>query len=230
MIPASEVRNQIFQLSKYLLVFRPVYKNQVYVSMTSASSALFRVVVLISGRGSNLRALVKVSETHGCPYRVVKVISDQAKAEGLVFASEKNIPTAVVSRRAKERSSEEFNEELAEVAAQAKPDLIVLAGFMRVVLPNFINRFSGKIINIHPSLLPAFKGLNAQEQAVKASAKVSGCTVHYVVPELDSGPIIAQTEVPLRPNDTAETLAERILVEEHKLLPTVVKQLAKKTN
>lgn len=186
----------------------------------------FRVVVLISGRGSNLRSLHSSLEADGLPIEIVAVLSDKKSARGLEFASEEGIPTRVVPRRAKERSNAEFNTALAEAAEEFKPDLVVLAGFMRIVTKEFISQFPNRIINIHPSLLPSFRGLDGQGQALTAGVKFAGCSVHYVREEVDAGPIIAQAVVPILSEDTDEMLNQRILAREHVILPAVVKAIA----
>jgi phosphoribosylglycinamide formyltransferase 1 len=195
--------------------------------MSNQSNSSFRVVVLISGRGSNLEALVRSIKVWKEPIKIVAVVSDKSSAGGLEFARSEGVPTVVVPRLSKERSSQEFNTALADAVESFAPDLIVLAGFMRVVLPEFISRFPNKIINIHPALLPSFRGLHGQAQALAAGVKFAGCTVHYVTPEVDAGPIIAQAVVPVMPEDTEETLSARILKKEHQLLPMVVRAIAR---
>ncbi|MCB0322686.1 MAG: phosphoribosylglycinamide formyltransferase [Bdellovibrionales bacterium] len=194
--------------------------------MERQPNSYFRVVVLISGRGSNLRALVEASLSGAAPYRIVGVLSDKGDAAGLTFAAEHGIPTSVVPRRPKSQDAKQFNKALAEAAAGFQPDLIVLAGFMRILGSEFIGAFPNRIINIHPSLLPAFPGLHVQQQALDAGVKFSGATVHLVVEEVDAGPILAQAVVPVLPGDNAELLAARILRQEHRLLPAVVRRLA----
>ncbi len=153
------------------------------------------------------------------------MVSDKPSAPGLQLALEAGIPTAVVLRRPKEISNAEFNRALAAAVEEAAPDLVVLAGFMRVLTGDFISRFYDRIINIHPSLLPAFPGLSAQRQALEAGVKIAGCTVHVALEEIDSGPILGQASVPVLIGDTEESLSERILKQEHVLLPAVVKAL-----
>lgn len=202
---------------------------------TLASSSSFspcRVVVMLSGRGSNLAALIKALEkpTASCnsatAAEIVGVVSDQPNAPALELAKTCNIETAVVQRQPKQRSAKEFETELADCVLTFRPNLIVLAGFMRVLTETFIGRCGPRIINIHPSLLPAFKGLDAQQQALDAGVKYSGCTVHIATAELDGGPILDQKIVPVFPGDTRETLATRILEQEHQLLPAVVLKIA----
>jgi phosphoribosylglycinamide formyltransferase-1 len=187
---------------------------------------IFKLVVLISGRGSNMEALAKTIKVEQLPIQIALVLSDQAQAKGLEIAKNYNLPTALLERRPKEISAEEYANLLVQKVREAEPDLIVLAGFMRILHPIFIQAFEGKIINIHPSLLPDFKGLHAQRQALEAGVKEAGCTVHLVTEELDAGEILGQTTVPVFTDDTEESLSARILVEEHKLLPKVVKELA----
>lgn len=195
--------------------------------MSGQTNAAFRIVVLISGRGSNLEALVRSIKLWKEPIEVAAVVSDKSSAGGLKFAESEGIPTVVVPRLAKERSSEDFNTALADAVEAFTPDLVVLAGFMRIVLPQFISRFPNKIINIHPALLPSFRGLHGQAQALAAGVKLAGCTVHYVIPDVDAGPIIAQAAVPVMPEDSEETLSTRILKREHQLLPAVVHAIAR---
>ncbi|MFN8388950.1 MAG: phosphoribosylglycinamide formyltransferase [Bdellovibrionota bacterium] len=185
-----------------------------------------RVVVLLSGRGSNFRALLTSAKDCDQAFKIVGVISDRPSALGLETARSAKIPTSVVERRANELSSSAYNVLLAKETATYKPDLVVLAGFMRVLKNEFIATFPSKVINIHPSLLPAFKGLNAQRQALASGAKFSGCTVHIASEEVDSGAIIAQAAVPIFPDDSEESLTERILRQEHRLLPAVVRAVA----
>lgn len=195
--------------------------------MTQANTDKFRLVVLLSGRGSNFAALKERIDKDRLPIEIALVVSDRTDAPGLARAKEWGLQTALVTRRAKELSSADFNRELAERVCAAKPDLVVLAGFMRILTPEFISPLRGKIINIHPSLLPAFRGLHAQQQALDAGVKFSGCTVHVALEELDAGPILGQAVVPVMPDDTEESLSERILVEEHKLLPAMVAAIAR---
>ena len=191
----------------------------------SPHSAAARIVVMLSGRGSNFRAIVECIAGKKLPAEISLVVSDRAEAAGLAFAAERGIPTAVVPRLPKLRDAAAFSEELLATVRAARPDLIVLAGFMRVLSTDFIAAFKGRIVNIHPSLLPAFRGLNAQAQALAAGVKFAGCTVHIVVPEVDGGPILAQAVVPVLPDDDLESLSARILSCEHRLYPAVVERL-----
>jgi len=197
--------------------------------MTPATTSNFRIVLLLSGRGSNFAALKRRIDEQKLPIEIALVLSDKSNAPGLALAKEWGLKTAVVSRRPKEISNEEFNAQLAAAVCSERPDLVVLAGFMRILTSEFISPLRGKIINIHPSLLPSFRGLHAQQQALDAGVKVSGCTVHVALEELDAGPILAQAAVPVMPDDDEHALSERILLEEHKLLPAVVRALAEKS-
>ncbi|MCA3131331.1 MAG: phosphoribosylglycinamide formyltransferase [Betaproteobacteria bacterium] len=175
-----------------------------------------RVVVLISGRGSNLRALVEAA------LPVVAVVSNRPDAAGLGFAAERGIATAVVDHKAyADRDS--FDTALANAVDAHAPDLVVLAGFMRVLTPGFVRRYAGRLMNVHPSLLPAFPGLDTHARALAAGSKLHGCSVHFVTEALDEGPIVAQAAVPVLDDDSPETLAARVLRQEHRLLPAAVR-------
>jgi phosphoribosylglycinamide formyltransferase-1 len=181
--------------------------------------------VLISGRGSNLKALIEASAAPEFPAEIVLVLSNVAGAGGLEHARQANIATAILSH--KDFSSREaFDEAMNAKLHAAGIEFVCLAGFMRLLSTAFVKRWEGKMINIHPSLLPLFKGLHVHEQVLAAGATESGCTVHYVVPELDSGPAILQARVPVEPNDTPETLAARVLREEHRIYPQALRMLA----
>lgn len=184
-----------------------------------------RVAVLISGRGSNLQALIDACAAPGFPARIALVISNVTGAEALRKAERANIPVQTIAHKNYD-SRESFDAAIDTALQAANIDLICLAGFMRIFSDGFARKWQGRIVNIHPSLLPAFKGLHVHRQALDAGVRISGCTVHYVVPELDSGPIIAQAAVPVETNDTEETLAARILDAEHKLYPAALKLLA----
>lgn len=194
--------------------------------MTVSEKRDFRVAVLISGRGSNLEALLKASKERHYPAQIVVVLSDQGTAPGLAVAQAANIPTVLVERRSPEQSKGEFNSKIAEALLPYKPDLVLLAGFMRVVSKEFLQHFPARVINIHPSLLPSFRGLHAQAQALAAGVCFAGCTVHYVVEDVDAGPIIAQAVVPVLGDDDEDSLSARILLQEHQLLPAVVYGIA----
>ncbi|MDD2942512.1 MAG: phosphoribosylglycinamide formyltransferase [bacterium] len=187
---------------------------------------MLKIVVFISGRGSNLKAILSHIQDGSLKAEVCAVISDKPEAAGLELAKNAGVPAIVVPRLPKNRSLAEFNAELAATALNYSPDLVVLAGFMRVVTTEFLSAFPGRVVNIHPSLLPSFKGLHAQKQAVEAGVKFAGCTVHYVNEEVDSGGIIAQAVVPVLPNDSEDSLSQRILEKEHKLFPAVLQAFA----
>jgi phosphoribosylglycinamide formyltransferase 1 len=183
-----------------------------------------RVAVLISGGGSNLQALIDDSAQPGATYEIALVLSNKPDAFGLVRAQNAAIPTAVVSHK-DFASREEFDGALNSALETAAPDLVCLAGFMRILTPVFIDRWQGRLINIHPSLLPKLKGLHTHARALEAGETEHGCTIHWVVPDLDSGAVIAQSRVVVLPGDTEEALAARVLIEEHKLYPSVVRAL-----
>lgn len=188
----------------------------------SNMNSTFKLVVLISGRGSNLKSLLESfnSGNSHYPISVIGVISNKADAYGLEIA--KSFGVQGIFLDPKGLSKEDYDRLLVEQINNLAPDLIVLAGYMKILTPIFIKSFAGKIINIHPSLLPAFPGLNVQQAAIDAGASESGCTVHYVVEEVDAGPIIGQRAVPIYQDDTKESLSERILKEEHILLPECI--------
>ncbi len=180
------------------------------------------IVILISGRGSNMRAIVQRCTAEGWAARVAAVVSNRADAAGLAFAAEHGIATAVVDHRAF-ASREAFDGALAAAIDGWRPDLVVLAGFMRILGAAFVARYEGRLLNIHPSLLPAFPGLHTHERALAAGCKLSGATVHYVTTELDHGPIVVQSVVPVRDNDDAHSLADRVLETEHVIYPLAVR-------
>lgn len=180
------------------------------------------IVILISGRGSNMEAIVQ-ADIPGV--RIAAVISNRPKAGGLQFAAERGIHTEVLDHTAFE-SRALFDQSLAEAIDRHAPDLVVLAGFMRVLTDGFVRRYEGRLINIHPSLLPAFGGLATHRRAIDAGVRFHGATVHFVTPTLDDGPIVIQAAVPVLPDDTEETLAERVLVEEHRIYPQAVRWIA----
>ena len=177
-------------------------------------------VILISGRGSNMRSLVEA----GTGLDIRAVISNRPDAKGLEWARARGLATRVVDHKAY-ASREAFDEALAAAIDEHRPDLILLAGFMRVLTPAFIARYPGRILNIHPSLLPAFPGLHTHRRALEAGVKLHGCTVHVVTPELDGGPIVIQEAVPVLPGDTEESLAERVLAAEHRIYPQAVRRI-----
>lgn len=182
------------------------------------------IVILLSGRGSNMRAVVEACAREGWPARVAAVVSNKADAEGLAWAAARGIATAVVDHRGfADRAA--FDAELARVIDAHAPDLLVLAGFMRILGADFVTHYAGRLINIHPSLLPAFTGLHTHRRAIEAGCKLAGATVHLVTAELDHGPIIAQGLVPLLPGDDEQSLASRVLAMEHRLYPLAVRWL-----
>ncbi len=184
--------------------------------------AKLKVGILISGRGSNMAALIEAARSPDYPAEIALVISNKAKAGGLAIAKAAGISTAVVQHE-DHPDRETFDRAVSVTLEAHGVNLVALAGFMRIFTPWFPGRWEGRLINIHPSLLPSFKGLNVQQQALDAGARISGCTVHFVTPELDAGPIIAQAAVPVMADDTAGSLAARILRQEHRLYPQVVR-------
>lgn len=181
-----------------------------------------KVGILISGRGSNLGALIAAGVE--APYRIALVISNVEGAGGLERAAKAGIPTRVISHKGKSR--EEFDAELDRALRTAGVDIVCLAGFMRILSDGFVKAWEGKLINIHPSLLPAYRGIRVHERVIAAGETQSGASVHFVVPELDAGPVIAQATVPVHPADTVEVLAARVLEVEHTLYPAALKLLA----
>lgn len=199
--------------------------------MTSAGATSPRpLVILISGTGSNMQAIVRAAqaqrwrERHGA--FVAAVISNRPDAKGLAWAEGEGLPTAVVDHKAYP-SREAFDAELARTLDRFDPlgnALVVLAGFMRILTPDFVQRYAGRIVNIHPSLLPAFPGLHTHRRAIEAGCRFAGATVHLVTAELDHGPILEQAVVPILPGDTAETLAARVLTQEHLIYPRAIER------
>jgi phosphoribosylglycinamide formyltransferase-1 len=183
-----------------------------------------RIVILISGRGSNMEAIVQACASEGWPAGVAAVISNRPDAGGLAYARQHGIATAAVDHKAF-ADREQFDDALAGVVEGFSPDVVVLAGFMRILTPGFVRRFEGRMINVHPSLLPAFIGLHTHRRAIEAGCKLAGATVHFVTAELDHGPIIAQAMVPVLAGDTEATLAARVLVREHQMYPRTVRWL-----
>ena len=183
------------------------------------------IVILISGSGSNMAAIVQRAQLERWERRlgarVAAVISNKADAQGLVFAREKGIATAVLDHKVY-NSREDFDAALMTEIDRHSPALVVLAGFMRILTTGFVNHYAGRLLNIHPSLLPAFPGLRTHERAIEAGCKFAGATVHEVTAELDHGPILAQAVVPVLPNDTPDVLAARVLTQEHRIFPQAV--------
>lgn len=177
-----------------------------------------RTAVLISGRGSNMRALIEAAGATGYPAEIVLVVSNRPEAAGLIFARELGVGVEAIDHK-QFAGREAFDDAVHAALLAARIELVALAGYMRIMTDAFVARWQGRMLNIHPSLLPSFKGLHPQQQALDAGVRISGCTVHFVTPELDSGPIVAQAAVPVVEGDTAETLEQRILAAEHKLYP-----------
>ncbi|MBP8191212.1 MAG: phosphoribosylglycinamide formyltransferase [Aquabacterium sp.] len=180
------------------------------------------IVILISGRGSNMEAIVQACAQQNWSARIAAVISNKATAGGLEFAASHGIATAVVDHKQFD-SREAFDTELARVIDSYQPDLVVLAGFMRILTEGFVRHYDGRLLNIHPSLLPAFPGLHTHERAIEAGCKLAGATVHLVTPELDHGPIVIQAAVPVLMGDTGDTLSARVLKQEHQIYPRAVR-------
>jgi phosphoribosylglycinamide formyltransferase-1 len=193
------------------------------------------IVILISGSGSNMAAIVKTAQREGwhdkLGARVAAVISNKATAQGLVFAQEQGIATEVLDHKTF-GTREAFDEALSKAIdlydVPGAPALVVLAGFMRILTPGFVDRYEGRLLNIHPSLLPAFPGLHTHQAALDAGCKFAGATVHQVTAKLDHGPILAQAVVPVLPSDTADALAARVLTQEHIIYPRVIAELLQK--
>lgn len=180
------------------------------------------IVILISGRGSNMQAIVNA----GIPgVRIAAVLSNSAAAAGLAWAAERGIPTDSLNHK-DFASRSAFDQAMMEKIDAYQPDLVVLAGFMRILTPEFCTRYEGRLMNIHPSILPSFTGLHTHKRALAAGCRVTGCTIHFVTPELDCGPIISQGVVPIFDNDTADDIAARVLKVEHQLFPQAVADFA----
>jgi phosphoribosylglycinamide formyltransferase-1 len=177
-----------------------------------------RVAILISGRGSNMMALVEAARNRDYPAEIVSVISSRPEAPGLAWAEAQGLPSQAIDHKAY-ASREAFDGAIDAALSEAAADLVALAGFMRIQSPSFVRKWMGRQLNIHPSLLPLFKGLHPQRQALQAGVRISGCSVHFVTEEMDAGPIIAQAAVAVHEGDTEHTLADRILVAEHRLYP-----------
>ncbi len=181
-----------------------------------------RIVILISGRGSNMEAIVHRCVEQQWPAAVVAVLANRVDAQGLVFARERGIATAVVDHKA-HGSRESFDDALSQAIDRFEPDLVVLAGFMRVLGAAFVQRYDGRLLNIHPSLLPSFPGLHTHRRALAAGCQLVGATVHFVTTELDHGPIVMQSAVPVLPGDDEQALAARVLATEHVIYPLAVR-------
>ncbi len=187
-----------------------------------------RVAILISGRGSNMEALVAAAKKPDYPAEIALVVSNRSDAAGLGFAKNATIATAVVDHKIY-AGREEFERSLQSLLDIHRIEIVCLAGFMRLLTPWFVNLWQGRILNIHPALLPAYKGLHTHERALADGAKEHGCTVHFVVPAMDEGPTILQASVPVLDNDTPETLGARVLKEEHRIYPLALAEVARRT-
>ena len=180
------------------------------------------IVILISGRGSNMEAIVRAQQAEGWPARIAAVISNKADAKGLEFAQQHGIPTAVVPNK-EFPTREAFDAALQETIDRFEPDLVVLAGFMRILTAPFVAHYANRMLNIHPSLLPLFPGLHTHRQALDAGVLEHGATVHFVTAELDHGPTVLQSRIPVLPGDTEDMLAARLLHQEHVIYPKAVR-------
>jgi phosphoribosylglycinamide formyltransferase 1 len=185
-----------------------------------------RVAILISGRGSNMTALIEAAKAKDYPAEIVLVLSNRPDAAGLNRARSLGIPTAVMDHTLFGGDRETFEQALDRELREQRIDLVCLAGFMRLLTPWFVNRWSGRMLNIHPSLLPQFKGLHTHRRALEAGVKRHGATVHFVVPEMDAGPIVVQDSIAVHEDDTEETLAARVLELEHKIYPRALRAVA----
>ncbi len=185
-----------------------------------------RTAILISGRGSNMVALIEAARDPAYPAEIALVVSNNPDAPGLTRAREAGVTTAAIDHRPFSKDRAGFEAALQSVLDAHGIELICLAGFMRLLSAEFVSKWQGRMINIHPALLPAFKGLDTHARAIAAGAKTHGATVHFVVPEMDSGPIIAQAAVPVHADDTPQTLAARVIVVEHKIYPAALRALA----
>jgi len=182
------------------------------------------VAVLISGSGTNLQALIDACSADAFPARIVRVISNKAEAGGLARAEKAGIPTTIISHK-DYPDRESFDTALHAALVESGAEYVCLAGFMRLLTPGFVEKWDGRMINIHPSLLPAFKGMHTHEAAINAKVKEHGCSVHFVIPAMDEGPIILQAAVPVLETDTAQTLAARVLEQEHRIYPQALRLL-----
>lgn len=193
--------------------------------LTLAEPARRKVGVLISGRGSNMAALVEAARAADCPFEIAIVASDKPDAAGLAWASEQGIATFAQSPKGMPKA--EYEARIDAALRSAGVELIALAGYMRLLSPAFVDRWGGRIVNIHPSLLPKYKGLDTHARAIAAGDAVAGCSVHLVTAELDAGTVLGQAEVTIEPGDTAEALAARVLVEEHRLYPRILAEFVR---
>jgi phosphoribosylglycinamide formyltransferase 1 len=184
-----------------------------------------KIVILISGRGSNMEAMLAAHAAGRLPVEIAAVISNRADAKGLETATRAGVATAVVDHKA-HTGREAFDAALAATIDRFAPDLVVLAGFMRILTPGFVGRYEGRLLNIHPSLLPAFPGLHTHSRALAEGVRIHGCSVHFVTAELDHGPIVVQAAVPVLPGDDEAALSARVLAEEHRIYPQAVRWFA----
>lgn len=191
----------------------------------SSSTKPCSVVVLISGSGSNLQAIIDDSTKQPALYQIAAVISNRADAYGLVRATKAGIASHSLDHKQFDER-EKFDHALRELIDSYSPDLLVLAGFMRILSHDFVLHYQGRLLNIHPSLLPKYQGLNTHQRALDAGDEKHGVSVHFVTAELDGGPVVLQAELPILPNDNAETLAQRVLKQEHKMYPRVIRWFA----
>jgi len=185
-----------------------------------------RVAVLISGRGSNMAALIDAAKADDYPAQIALVVSNRTEAAGLAHAREQGIATALIDHREFGEDREAFERALDDTLQAHRIELVCLAGFMRILTPWFVARWSGRLLNIHPALLPQFKGLDTHRRAIEAGAKLHGATVHFVVAEIDAGPIIAQESIDVRNDDTEAALAQRVIEVEHRLYPRALRAVA----
>lgn len=185
-----------------------------------------RVAVLISGRGSNMTALIEAAKSPDFPADIVLVLSNRPDAAGLGRAREAKIATEIVDHKSFGQDRESFERAMQSALEKHRIEIVCLAGFMRLLTPWFVERWQGRMLNIHPALLPSFKGLDTHERALKEGVKLHGATVHLVVPEMDSGPIVAQGAVPVLDDDTPDTLAARVIAIEHRIFPLALRLLA----
>lgn len=185
-----------------------------------------RVAILISGRGSNMAALVKAAHVPDFPAEIVLVLSNKPEAKGLEFARAEGITTAIVPSKTYGKDRAAFDAAMQAELEKAGVEIVCLAGFMRLLTREFCEKWDGRMINIHPALLPSFKGLDTHSRALEEGVKIHGCTTHFVTPDMDEGPIILQAAVPVLDDDTAETLGARVLAEEHRIYPETLRRLA----
>lgn len=190
----------------------------------SVNESTTRLVILISGRGSNMRSIIEAINHQQLDATVAAVISNRPDAAGLEYASSQSIPTKIIDHKAF-ADRESFDRALAQQIDEFNPDYVILAGFMRILTAEFVEHYQNKLINIHPSLLPKFKGLDTHQRAIDAGEKEHGASVHFVTAELDDGPVIMQAKVKVMPDDSAQTLAARVLEQEHQLYPAAIQKL-----